>query len=80
MTEHDFTQIRYWFDLAIKAIIGVVVSLVGLDYREIKTTLRELEQKKYELVAQAEVTHFAISDVKARLERIDQKIDQALKK
>lgn len=80
MTEHDFTQLKYYFDLAIKAIIGVVVSLVGLDYREIKSTLRELEQKKYELVAQAEVTHFAINDVKARLERIDEKIDKALKR
>lgn len=76
----DFLQVKYWFDLMIKAIIGVVVSVVGMDYRSVKNSLKELEQKKYELVMQAEVTHIELVAVKDRLDRIEKKLDRALDK
>jgi tetrahydromethanopterin S-methyltransferase subunit G len=76
----DFLQVKYWFDLMVKAIIGVVVSVVGMDYRSVKNSLKELEQKKYELVMQAEVTHIELVAVKDRLDRIEKKLDRALDK
>jgi tetrahydromethanopterin S-methyltransferase subunit G len=76
----DFLQVKYWFDLMVKAIIGVVVSIVGMDYRSVKNSLKELEQKKYELVMQAEVTHIELVAVKDRLDRIEKKLDRALEK
>lgn len=76
----DFLQVKYWFDLMIKAIIGIVVSVVGMDYRSVKNSLKELEQKKYELAMQAEVTHIELVAVKDRLERIDKKLDKVLDK
>lgn len=80
MTDQDFLQVKYWFDLMIKAIIGVVVSVVGMDYRSVKNSLKELEQKKYELAMQAEVTHIELVAVKDRLDRIEKKLDRALDK
>ena len=80
MTDQDFLQVKYWFDLMIKAIIGVVVSIVGMDYRSVKNSLKELEQKKYELSMQAQVTHVELIAVKERLERIDKKLDRVLDK
>lgn len=76
----DFLQVKYWFDLMVKAIIGVVVSIVGMDYRSVKNSLKELEQKKYELTMQAQVTHVELVAVKERLERIDKKLDRVLDK
>jgi hypothetical protein len=76
----DFLQVKYWFDLMVKAIIGVVVSIVGMDYRSVKNSLKELEQKKYELTMQAQVTHVELIAVKERLERIDKKLDKVLDK
>tara|TARA_R110000868_G_scaffold31617_2_gene115768 strand:- start:948 stop:1187 length:240 start_codon:yes stop_codon:yes gene_type:complete len=76
----DFLQVKYWFDLMVKAIIGVVVSIVGMDYRSVKNSLKELEQKKYELSIQAQVTHVELIAVKERLERIDKKLDRVLDK
>lgn len=76
----DFLQVKYWFDLMVKAIIGIVVSVVGMDYRSVKNSLKELEQKKYELVMQAEVTHIELVAVKDRLDRIEKKLDRALDK
>lgn len=80
MTDQDFLQVKYWFDLMVKAIIGVVVSIVGMDYRSVKNSLKELEQKKYELAMQAQVTHVELIAVKERLERIDKKLDRVLDK
>lgn len=80
MTDQDFLQVKYWFDLMVKAIIGVVVSIVGMDYRSVKNSLKELEQKKYELSMQAQVTHVELVAVKERLEQIDKKLDRVLDK
>lgn len=80
MSESDITQVRYWLDLAIKAVIGVVVSIVGMDYRQVKNSLKELEQKKYELSVQAQVMHVEVVGVKDRLDRIEKKLDKALEK
>jgi predicted nuclease with TOPRIM domain len=51
-----------------------------MDYRSVKNSLKELEQKKYELVMQAEVTHIELIAVKDRLDRIEKKLDRALEK
>jgi hypothetical protein len=80
LTEHDFTQVKYWVELGIKAIIGVVVSIVGLDYRSVKNSLRELEENKYMLHAEVEVVKGEIRGIESRLERIEKKLDRALDK
>lgn len=80
MTEGDVTQLRYWIDLLIKGVIGVVISLVGMDYRQVKNSLKELEQSKYQLTMHVEVMQHEVSSIKDRLERIEQKIDRILQK
>jgi predicted nuclease with TOPRIM domain len=78
MTGGDITELRYWLDLLIKAVIGVVVSLVGMDYRSVKNSLQELEQSKYNLTMQVQVMQSEVASIKDRLERIEQKLDKAL--
>ena len=80
MTSGDITELRYWLDLLIKGVIGIVISLVGMDYRQVKNSLKELEQNKYQLTMHVEVMQNEIASVKDRLERIEQKIDRILEK
>lgn len=80
MTEHDITEFRYWLDLLLKGAIGVIISLVGMDYRQVKNSLKELEQSKYTLTMQVQVANVELSTIKSRLERIEQKLDKVLEK
>ena len=80
MTEHDITEFRYWLDLLLKGAIGVIISLVGMDYRQVKNSLKELEQSKYNLTMQVQVGNVELSTIKSRLERIEQKLDRILEK
>ena len=79
MTEGDFTQLKYWFDLAIKALIGVVVSLIGLDYRAVKTDLVELETARYHTTTEVEIIKNELGHIKRSLDKIDDKISKAIK-
>ena len=78
MSDEDFTQVRYWLDMAIKAIIGVVISIVGLDYRSVKNSLHDLEESKYRVTMEIQVIQAELSHIKQRLERIEQKLDKVL--
>jgi len=80
MTDGDVTELRYWLDLLIKGVIGVVISLVGMDYRQVKNSLKELEQSKYQLTMHVEVMQNEMTGIKDRLQRIEQKIDRILEK
>jgi predicted nuclease with TOPRIM domain len=80
MTDSDLLQLKSWIDIAIKAIIGVVISIVGMDYRSMKNSLQELQQSKYNLTMQVEITSVEVKAVKDRLERIEAKLDRALQK
>jgi len=80
MTEHDITEFRYWLDLLLKGVIGIIISLVGMDYRQVKNSLKELEQSKYNLTMQVQVANVELSTIKSRLERIEQKLDKVLEK
>jgi outer membrane protein W len=78
LTDHDFTQVKYWFDLGIKAVIGVVVSIVGMDYRAVKNSLQELEVSKYHLQAEVQVLKTELTYIKIALEKIDRKLDKVV--
>lgn len=80
MTDQDFTQLRYWFDLAIKAIIGVVISIVGMDYRAVKNSLHELEQSKYVMQMEVQVLKADLLHIQNQIERMDKKLDRVLDK
>lgn len=80
MTDSDFTQLRYWLDMAIKAVIGVVISIVGLDYRAVKNSLHELEESKYKVTMEVQVIQAELALIKQRLERIEGKLDRVLDK
>ncbi len=80
MTDGDFTQLKYWFDLAIKAIIGVVISIVGMDYRSVKNSLHELEQSKYQVTMEVQILKAELNSIKSQIERIDKKLDKVLEK
>ena len=80
MTDGNITELRYWLDLLIKGAIGIVISLVGMDYRQVKNSLKELEQSKYQLTMHVEVMQSEMSSIKDRLQRIEQKIDRILEK
>ena len=80
MTDGDFTQLKYWFDLAIKAIIGVVISIVGMDYRAVKNSLHELEQSKYQVTMEVQILKAELNNIQSQIERIDKKLDKVLEK
>jgi len=80
LTDQDFTQLRYWLDMAIKAVIGVVISIVGLDYRSVKNSLKELEESKYRVTMEVQVIQSELNHIKQRLERIEGKLDRILEK
>lgn len=77
---HDITELKYWLDIIIKAAIGVLISIIGLDYRAVKNSLHELEAHKYTAIAEVQVLQSELSFIKGRLERIDGKIDKALER
>jgi hypothetical protein len=80
LTDQDFTQLRYWLDMGIKAIIGIVISIVGLDYRAVKNSLHELEESKYKVSMEVQVIQAELGHIKQRLERMEGKLDKALEK
>lgn len=80
MTGGDVTELRYWLDLFIKGLIGIVVSVVGMDYRHVKNSLEDLQQSKYAVTSQVQVMQSELSAIKQRLERIEQKLDRALER
>lgn len=76
MTDADVTKLRYWLDLGIKALIGVIVSIVGMDYRSVKNSLSELEQAKYAMTTEVSVLRVELRELISRLERIEHKLDK----
>jgi tetrahydromethanopterin S-methyltransferase subunit G len=64
--------------MIIKAAIGVVVSIVGLDYRAVKNSLKELEENKYRIAAEVQVINTELTNIKLRLDRIEGKLDKVL--
>lgn len=80
MTDGDFTQLKYWFELAIKAIIGVVISIVGMDYRAVKNSLHELEQSKYQVTMEVQILKAELNNIRTQIERMDKKLDRVLEK
>lgn len=75
MTESDVATIKVWLDLGLKAIIGLIVSVVGWDYKNAKETLQDLQKNKYELQAQTHILQREVQDIKRYLERIEKKLD-----
>lgn len=80
MTEQDLTQFKTWLDLAVKAAIGVVISIVGMDYRSVKNSLKELEESKYRTTMEVQIIQAELGHIKSQLERLDKKIDKVLDK
>jgi len=76
----DVISMGYWIDIAVKAAIGVVVSVVGLDYRAVKNSLHELEQSKYQLSAELQVVRVELTSMQDKLNGIDKKLDKVLYK
>jgi len=80
LSEQDFTQIKTWLDLAVKAIIGVVISIVGMDYRSVKNSLRELEESKYRVTMEVQIIQAELTHIKNQIDRMDKKLDKVLDK
>ncbi len=80
MTDQDFTNVKYWIDLGVKALIGVVISIVGLDYRSVKNNLEELQEHKYRLASELAIVKAELTWIKASVSSIDGKLDKALKR
>lgn len=80
MNDAQITDFRYWLDFLIKSIIGIIISLVGMDYRQVKNSLKELEQSKYTLTTHVEVMQSEVTGIKDRLERIEKKLDKVLER
>jgi len=79
LTHADVEQLRQWLDIGIKAIIGLIISLVGWDYKNVKTALTDLQQSKYELHSQISITQSELTQLKKTLDRIENKLDQLRK-
>lgn len=76
----DITELRYWIDLAIKMAIGVLVSIIGLDYRSMKNSLQDLQENKYRISTEVQIIQAELGTIKTRLDRIESKLDKALEK
>ena len=76
----DITELKYWVDITIKMIIGVLVSIIGMDYRAVKNSLKELEENKYRMTAEVQILKLELTNIKVRLDKIDGKLDKALSK
>jgi predicted nuclease with TOPRIM domain len=76
----DLTKVTYWLDLIVKGIIGIFVTLVGMDYKQVKTSLQELQESKYKLSTQVEIIQVEIKGFGGRLDRIETKLDQIIEK
>jgi len=76
----DLLEIKYWLDILIKAIIGIVVGIVGFDYRAMKDTLGDLERTKYNLQLQVQAVEIQLKNFESSLDKIDKKLDKALDK
>jgi predicted nuclease with TOPRIM domain len=76
----DLTKVTYWLDLIVKGIIGIFVTLVGMDYKQVKTSLQELQESKYKLSTQVEIVQVEIKGFNSRLDRIETKLDQIIEK
>ena len=74
----DVTELKYWLDIIIKAGIGVLISIIGLDYKAVKNSLHELETHKYTVTAEVQVIQTELAYIKGRLDKIDAKLDKAL--
>lgn len=75
---HDVTELKYWLDIIIKAAIGILVSIISLDYRSVKNSLQELQTHRYTVTSEVQIIQNELSYIKARLERIEGKLDKAL--
>lgn len=76
----DLTKVTYWLDLIVKGIIGIFVTLVGMDYKQVKSSLQDLEASKYKLSTQVEVIQVEVRGFSARLDRIENKLDQLIER
>jgi tetrahydromethanopterin S-methyltransferase subunit G len=74
----DITELKYWLDIIIKAAIGVLISIIGLDYKAVKNSLHELETHKYTVTAEVQVIQTELAYIKGRLDKIDAKLDKVL--
>lgn len=80
MTSDQISTLQYWLDIAIKALVGIVISIVGLDYRAVKNSLHDLEEHRYTSRMEIQVMQAELGHIKDRLERIDKKLDRVLEK
>lgn len=76
----DITKVTYWLDIVVKTMIGIVVGLASMDYKQVKNSLKDLEQSKYKMTAQIEVMQVEVKAVNTRLEKIDNKLDRLLER
>ena len=77
---NDLLEMKYWLDILVKALITVVVGIVGYDYRSMKNTLSDLEKTKYNLQMQVQAVEIQMRTFQSSLDKIDKKLDRALEK
>jgi hypothetical protein len=76
----DVMEMKYWLDILVKAIIGIVVGIVGFDYRSMKNSLTELQESKHSLQMQVQAVEIQLKTFQFSLDKIDKKIDKVLEK
>lgn len=80
MTSQDFTKVAYWVDMAIKGSIAIVMGIIGMDYKAVRSSLKDLEEKKYLVVQEIAILRNSLVITEARLDRIERKIDNLLER
>jgi peptidoglycan hydrolase CwlO-like protein len=64
----------------VKAVIGIVISIVGMDYRSVKNSLKELEESKYRVTMEVQIIQAELTHIKNQIDRMDKKLDKVLDK
>ena len=73
MSQADITDFKYWLDMAIKGVIGLLIGLAGIEYRGVKNKIEDLELAKHEMRSDILVIRNDISTVKDQVGYIFQK-------
>ena len=76
MTDENILTVGYWIDKIAKVMIGIFIAIAGFEYKEFKSNLDDLNEKKHLVLAEIQVLKSFNSGIERRLERIENKIDR----
>jgi hypothetical protein len=76
MSDEDILKVGYWIDKILKLVLGIFIAIAGFEYKVIKNTIDDLNEKKHVVLAEIQILKSFNPGIEKRLERIETKIDR----